>query len=185
MAMPETSTNSRLVYEGRLLKVRYDDVARPDGSTGWREWVEHPSGVIIVPVRQGPDGRPEVVMIRQHRFAVGRAMEELPAGLLDVPGEASQTAAARELREETGLIAVQWTDLGRYFSQSGFCTDQAGIYLAQGLTDGPASPEDDERLEVFAQPLGQAIARCRKGPSDARTLLALLLAREALEEAGR
>ncbi|MEM6750135.1 MAG: NUDIX hydrolase [Planctomycetota bacterium] len=185
MAMRETSTRSEVVYDGRLLEVRYDDVVRPDGSTGWREWVKHPSGVIVVPVREGGDGRPEVVMIRQHRFAVGRAMDELPAGLLDIPGEDASVAAARELREETGLMASQWTDLGRYFSQSGFCTDQAHIFLARGLTQGPQALEEDERLEVFTTPLVEAIGRCREGETDARTLLALMLAREALAEAGQ
>jgi ADP-ribose pyrophosphatase len=170
---------SRTVYAGRLMTVRFDDVTHADGTPGWREWVEHPGGVIVVPML---DAR-RVVMLRQFRYAPGRVFDELPAGLLDKPGEDAEAAAARELAEETGYTAQRFTFLGRYFSQSGFCTDSAAIYLAEQLTPGPRALEAQEHIDVHPRDLDTMIATLAGSDeqSDARTLLALMLADRALK----
>ncbi len=170
--------SSKVVYAGRLMTVHYDDVTLSDGTPGWREWIEHPSGVIVVPMLDAHT----VVMLRQYRYAPRKVFDELPAGLLDKPDEPVPAAAARELAEETGYTAEQYTFLGRYYSQSGFCTDTCHIYLAQGLTPGPRELEQQERIDVVPVPLSEAIAKLAGSDAtvDARTLLALMLASRAL-----
>lgn len=181
MNLEETTVTSTRVYDGKLLKVHHDIVRLPNGREGWREWVEHPRGVIVVPML---DSRKlTVLMLRHFRYATKRVMYELPAGLMDKPGEPPEAAAARELVEETGYVAKRLTALGQFYSQSGFCTDTAYYYLATDLGAGAATPEDDEHFEYVHLDLNEAIRIVMGEPiQDARTLLGLMLAQRKLAE---
>src|SRR5262245_56930966 len=104
------------------------------GGTRRVEIVEHPGAVAIVAVRDAANGAPEVLLVQQYRPAVGRALLEIPAGLLE-PGEreAPQVAAARELAEETGYAASDWRLLAHELPSPGFSTERIILYLATGL----------------------------------------------------
>jgi hypothetical protein len=91
-------------FEGRVISLRTDEVRMSDGTVVTREIVEHPGAVGVVAL----DDREQVVLVNQYRHPVGRYLDELPAGLLDVAGEPAVVAAQRELKEETGLAAAEW-----------------------------------------------------------------------------
>ena len=163
-------------FTGKLLRLRVDRVALPSGRETTREVVEHPGAVAIVPLL--PDGR--VVLVRQYRHAVGAALLEVPAGTLDQPGESPEEAAARELAEETGYRAARLAPLVTFFPAPGFCTERLTVFLATGLTGGEQGPMEDEELTVETVALDAVPDLIARGElRDAKTLVGLLLAREA------
>lgn len=172
----------RTAYEGVLSDVRIDEVRMPDGEVAEREVVEHADAVGIVPVMD--DGT--IVLIRHYRHPVGGYLLEIPAGKLDVEGEAPRDAALRELREETGLAADGIEPLILMHNSAGWTTESTTIFLARGLRDGPApddfEPEGEERdLEIVRLPLEEAVAAVVDGTiDDAKTIVGLLLAERRL-----
>ena len=105
-------------------------------------------------------------LVRQPREAVGEdALLELPAGKLDVPGESPVECAKRELAEEVGKAASEWRELKRFYTSPGFAEEEVIVYLATGLEDADAEPDEEERLEVVAWPLEDldgAIEECAR-----------------------
>ena len=116
---------SQEIYQGRVINLRVDEIEIKDGLNVRREVIEHPGAVVIVPVDR--DGR--VLWVRQHRYAAGRELLELPAGTLE-HGETPETTARRELPEETGFAAGSWQKLGGFFSAPGFCSEYLHAFLA-------------------------------------------------------
>jgi 8-oxo-dGTP pyrophosphatase MutT (NUDIX family) len=113
--------------------VRRDLVSLPgQEATFWRLVLEHPGAVIILAV----DDEERALVLRQYRHAVGLRLVELPAGLLDKPGENPLEAARRELLEEGGLEAEEWVHLNHVFNSPGFSTEVIDVYLARGLRPG-------------------------------------------------
>jgi ADP-ribose pyrophosphatase len=136
---------SRRIYRGRVMAVRADQVEMPGGRVATREIVEHPGAVAIAAV----DDRGRLAVIEQYRHAVGRRLQELPAGLLDVAGEDPALTAARELAEEAGLAATEWSVLLDLVPSPGFTDESVRVYLAQGLTEvGRPDLGDDEESEM-------------------------------------
>ena len=120
---------SKTVYEGKVASVRIDRFRYGDGSEAEREVVAHPGAVAVV-----AHDDVHIYLVRQPREAVGEeATLELPAGKLDVPGEAPLDCARRELAEEVGLQASEWTELKRFYTSPGFAEEQVTVYLATGL----------------------------------------------------
>jgi len=172
----ERVLHSERVFAGRLLNLRVDRVALPNGRETTREVVEHPGAVAIVPLHD--DGR--VVLVRQYRHAVGRSLLEIPAGTLDQGEESAEAAAARELQEETGYRAARLTPLATFYPAPGFATERMTVFLATGLTDGDQSQMEDEIITVETVPLAELPALLARGEiADAKTLVGLLLARDA------
>lgn len=172
----ERVLGSEGVFAGKLLTVRVDRVALPGGRETAREIVEHPGAVGIVPLL--PDGR--VVLVRQYRHAVGRALLEIPAGTRDQPGESAEAAAARELAEETGYRAASLTRLAAFYTAPGFCTEELTLFLATGLTAGAPAAMDDEAIAVETVALDAVPVLLARGEiADAKTIVGLLAAREA------
>lgn len=133
------------IYTGRVLALRCDQVVMPGGHVATREILEHPGAVVIAAV----DTENRIMMIHQYRHAVRRRLWELPAGLLDVAGEDPAATAARELAEEAGLAATEWSVLLDVVSSPGFSDESARVYLARGLTE-VERPElgDDEEADL-------------------------------------
>ncbi|MEB3196875.1 MAG: NUDIX hydrolase [Candidatus Sericytochromatia bacterium] len=156
---PWVRHGSRTVFENPWLRVREDEVTRPDGQPGTYGVVEFKNRAIgVVPVTTEGD----TFLVGQWRYPLGCYSWEIPEG--GGPLQESPLAAAqRELREETGLTAQRWTYLGE-FSLSNSCTDELGcIFLAEELTQGEAAPEGTERLAIRRLPLAEAHEMAMRG----------------------
>ncbi len=161
---------SETIWSGHIGTVKVERYRHADGEEVTREVVAHPGAVAIVAC----DER-HVWLVRQPREICGeRALLELPAGKLDVPGEQPLAAAARELAEEVGKAADRWEPLTQIYTSPGFTDERIQLYLATGLRDVPRPPVEDERIEIVAWPLARlddAIASC----TDAKSLVGLAL----------
>jgi ADP-ribose pyrophosphatase len=156
-----TTVESETVYVGNIFALRADEVAMPGGTTARREVVEHYGAVAIVAM----DESNNVAMVYQYRHPVGRRLWELPAGLLDVGGEAPHLSAARELEEEAGLQARDWGVLVDVVSTPGFSDESVRIYLATGLTDvgRPEAHHEEADMTLKWFPLADAVEMVLNG----------------------
>ena len=171
MSAPETAppghdfavVGSTDIYTGKVMAVRRDEVRMPAGGTAIREIMEHPGAVAIAAL----DADDRLVMIYQYRHALGRRLWEMPAGLLDAAGEDPVETARRELAEEVGLAAQEWSTLIDVSPSPGFSDESVRVYLATGLTDvgRPDLGADDEEadLEIHRIPLADAMAMAMDG----------------------
>src|SRR5690349_23671543 len=131
---------ARQLYSGRIGGLRLERVALPNGTAVELELMHHPGASAVVAV----DDAGKIVLIRQYRHAAGGYIWELPAGVLDSPGEQPEECARRELREETGLEARDVVQLGSIFTTPGFCDERIHLFLARGLVEGGHAHEHDE-----------------------------------------
>ncbi len=161
----------RPVFDGRLLHVFEDTVRLPAGREARREVVEHIGAVAVVPTAE--DGR--VVLVRQWRHAVGRALWELPAGTREAEESPADTAR-RELTEETGYQASDWGELGHGPVSPGYSSEEIWFYSAAGLTAGESTPDADELLDVGLFDASELAALAGRGEVDLKTLAGLALA---------
>jgi ADP-ribose pyrophosphatase len=166
---------SRYVYTGRTIRVREDKVQREDGSIGVWSVVEHPGAVVIVPL----DGKGNVLLVRQPRYALdNQLLLELPAGTLE-PGESPEATAWRELHEETGHDAEEMVHLGGFYSAPGFCTEYLHLFVARNvhpLEDAP-SQDEDEDITLVPTPLSAIPGLIQRGEiHDAKSVAGLLRA---------
>jgi ADP-ribose pyrophosphatase len=136
--------SSNEVYKCKLFTVTEDQAVDP--KTGFeikRCIVRHPGSAVMMAV----DDKKRVLLVRQYRLPAEAYLWELPAGKLD-EGEKPLQAAKRELAEETGYKARTWTKLASFFASPGFVQERMTVYLATDLTEGEATPMDDERIEA-------------------------------------
>ena len=168
---------SRRAYTGRILNVDIDTVRFPDGSQGELEMVRHPGASAVVPFLSDPAGEdPQVLMIRQYRYAAERYLYEIPAGRLD-EGEDPAECARRELQEETGCRAERVEPLTTMYTTPGFTDERIHLFMAMGITHGDHEREKDEFLEVEPMPLSRALELIRDGEIvDGKTVVALMYA---------
>ena len=163
----EKKVESVTLHEGKFLTLKRDTVELPDGKHATREFVEHPGAVMILPVFD--DGH--VLLERQFRYPVGRVLLEFPAGKLD-PNEDELTCAKRELQEETGYTAREWTFLTRIHPVISYSTEFIDIYLARGLAAGDAQLDEGEFLETFIADEAQLMSWVKDGSiSDVKTII--------------
>jgi ADP-ribose pyrophosphatase len=161
---------SKTIYTGPVFGIRRDELVEPGGVRTTREMITHSGSVVVVPVL--PDGR--VLLIRQYRHAARQFLWELVAGRMD-EGESPRKAAARELMEETGYRAKRLQIFLDFFPSPGFLEEKMFILLAEGLTEGIAQPEEDEKIESRAyarQELEQMIQK--RIIRDGKTIAGLL-----------
>jgi ADP-ribose pyrophosphatase len=168
--------SSTVSFEGPVFRVVTDEVREPGAEAHRRDVVRHPGSVVILAVDDAKSKRdPLILLERQYRHAAAQYLYEVPAGSLD-PGEDPLAGAKRELLEETGYKARQWSKLVRYYASPGFLGEWMQIYLAEGLTPGDAEPEDDEQIELFAVPLSELLRQIDAGRiHDGKTIAAALL----------
>lgn len=169
---------SRDIYRGRIVHLSVDEVRFPDGSTGPLEMIRHTGAAAVLPVLQDPAGPdPQILLVRQYRYAAGGYLYEVPAGRPQGPGEPWEECARRELREETGYGAKTLRRLTAIYTTPGFTDERIHLYLAEGLTAGETAHDRDEFLEVEPMPLSRALAMVRDGSIvDAKTICTLLYA---------
>ncbi|MFL5996804.1 MAG: NUDIX domain-containing protein [Streptomyces sp.] len=137
-------------FVGNKTSVRTDEVVMPDGSVVRRDYQVHPGSVAVLAL----DDEDRVLLIRQYRHPVRQKLWEIPAGLLDVPGENPLHAAQRELYEEAHVKAEDWRVLTDVYTSPGGCDEAIRIFLARGLSEA-----DGERFEVEHEEIDLEYAR--------------------------
>jgi ADP-ribose pyrophosphatase len=175
---PEDTLSRRPIHKGRIVDLSIDTVRFPDGSTGDLEFIRHSGAAAVLPVLSDPHGPdPQVLLIRQYRYAAGGPMLEVPAGRPAHAGEPWETVARRELEEETGMIADTLLPLTSIYTTPGFTDERIHLFMAMGLRTGTAALDPDEFLEPVVMPLSQALEAIRTGGiNDAKTICTLLYA---------
>jgi ADP-ribose pyrophosphatase len=165
----EKTIASQSIYEGRIIKVKVDEVLLPNGHTAKREIVNHQGAVAVLPLTD--DGK--MVAVRQFRKPLERTIVEIPAGKLE-PGEEPLACASRELEEETGYQAKHFDHLSSFYTSPGFADELLHVYIATGLTKGESRPDEDEFVDVLELTLEEAHELHRSGEiRDAKTVTAL------------
>ncbi len=168
--LSEATLRSEQVYRGSFLDVRCDQVRLPDGATATREYIVHPGAVMVVPLLD--DGR--LVVERQWRYPLARAMLEFPAGKLEA-GEPPLACAVRELAEETGYVAAEWARAGILHNAIAYSSEGIEVWFARGLVLGERRLDAGEFLDVAVASLDELDAMARDGTlTDAKTLVGLL-----------
>lgn len=168
-ALLEDVVSARRVWQGRIFSVDNLEVELSDGSRGVREIVRHNGGAAVVAIR---DGR--VCLVRQYRVALERVTLEIPAGKLE-HGEDGAECAARELYEETGLRAETLEPLVTTLGSPGFTNEHTEVFVAHGLSQDAASPDEGEFVDVVWLPVGAVVSAVRAGViQDAKTVAGVL-----------
>lgn len=171
LSAPSDSLRERVVrenprWEGNIFRVVQLDVEQPDGTPGVRDIVWHHGGAGVAAVRDG-----KLCLVRQWRVALDRMTLEIPAGKID-PGEDPAICAARELAEETGLVAERLEYVASSAGAPGFTNERTRIFLAHGLSTHPAHPDPDEFVDVVWVPIKDVIEASRLGViMDAKTII--------------
>ena len=161
---------SKVIYSGKVFRLQKDTVIEPGGVRAERDIIVHPGSVVVLPIFD--DGR--VLLIRQYRHTVGEFLWELVAGRKD-PDESASVAARRELLEETGYTARRLRKLLQIVPTPGFVKEWMWIFAAEGLVEGTAQPEEDEKITPRIFTLKQVDAMIRSGLlRDAKSVAGLL-----------
>ena len=167
------------VFSGLLLHVFRDQVRLPNGEEGIREWIKHPGASAVIPVFE--DG--SILFVRQYRYAPDRVFLELPAGKRDNTDEPPLTAAKREMEEETGWKADNFSYLGGLYPAIGFSDEIIHFFLAEDLSEGEQDTEHDEFVEVLRLQPSEIKSMLREGLfMDMKTACGLWLAFDTLKE---
>ena len=165
--------SSRTVYRGPVFWVTTDRVKEPGSIVVRRDLIHHSGSVVVLAVDDS-GATPRVLLERQYRHAAGDYLWELPAGRID-PGEAELRAAKRELLEETGYSAQKWRRVLKFYASPGFVAETMSVFLATGLREGEAQPEEDEVISKRLVPLPAALAMVMRGTiRDAKTISSIL-----------
>jgi ADP-ribose pyrophosphatase len=161
-------------------RLRVETTILPDNSTQEHAFIEHPGAVVLVPLQDGPDG-PELLMLRQYRRALDETILELPAGTRGWD-EDWLLCAQRELREETGFRAANFTLLAEFWPTPGLSNEWMQLYLATGLQPDPLPQDVDEEIEVVVLPLAELVAMVGDGRiRDAKSFIGILRAAQQLD----
>lgn len=166
--MEEKTLSSKIVYDGKVITVRADEVEIEGGRKSFREVVEHSGGVVIVAVKGD-----SILFVKQFRYPIKEVMLELPAGKLEI-GENPDEACERELEEETGYRAKHWKTLGYIYTSIGFCNEKLYLYLAEDLEFVGEHPDDGEILENYEYKIAEVEKMILNGEiTDAKTICAI------------
>ncbi|MDR2635057.1 MAG: NUDIX hydrolase [Clostridiales bacterium] len=170
MKLEETTINKSTVYDGKIIKLRRDEVSLPNGKPAVREVVEHPGGACILAVKDGL-----VYFVEQFRYPYGETLLELPAGKLE-RDETPEKTALRELTEETGLKAERVELVATVYPTPGYTDEKLYLFRAVGLSEADSRPDDDEFLNIVKIPAEEALNLARSGKlRDAKSIILLLM----------
>jgi ADP-ribose pyrophosphatase len=177
--------STRRVYSGRVVNLDIDSVRFPDGRVGELEMIRHSGAAAIVPFAgEAPEEDPELLLVKQYRYAADGYLYEIPAGRLE-PGEDPAACARRELEEETGFVASELRLLTTIFTTPGFTDERIHLFVASGLTAGVTAHEVDEFMSVEKVRLSAAVEMIHRGEiTDGKTIVGILLARLSRAGAG-
>ena len=171
--LAEVQISSKDIFEGKILHLVNDQVRLPNGETSGREVIRHIGAVCIIPITDDN----EVIVERQFRYPVDEVLTEIPAGKLDFKDEDRLEAAKRELREETGYTAEEWTDLGFFYPAAAYSDEKITLYMARGLHLGERELDEDEFINVVKIPLKNLVEQVMSGEiPDNKTQMAILKA---------
>lgn len=166
----EETVNTKEIFEGRIVKLRVDDVKLPNGKISTREIVEHPGGVAVIAIN---DNR-KIVMVKQFRKPVNEALLEIPAGKLEYD-ESPELCAKRELLEETGYQAINIKHLITFYTTPGFSNEKMHLYFAKDLLKSNSNTDEDEFLEVYEYTPEELIRMVLTNEiKDSKTIVAIL-----------
>jgi ADP-ribose pyrophosphatase len=170
-SLAETTIESKVVFQGKIINLRVDTVRLPSGRIAVREIADHSDSICVVPVDE--DGN--VLLVRQYRKPAEAALLEVPAGGVE-DGEVSQETVQRELQEEVGYRAGKLEHLSSFWLAPGWCTEYMHAYLATDLTPATLDADDDENIQVERVPLAQTLELIASGEiQDAKSIASLLL----------
>lgn len=170
MELVEKTVSSQVEFTGRIITVRQDQAALPNGRVVGREVVEHPGGVAVLALFDDNT----IPVVRQFRYPFQKIITELPAGKLE-KGEDPLVCAQRELSEEVGAEADELIYLGKFFTSPGYSTEVLHMYLARGLRQGQVHPDEDEFLESERLPFLTLFQQVMSGEiEDGKTIAAVL-----------
>ena len=174
-ATPEAQLASRELHTGKVFRLDRDKVRFPDGSEAEMDIIRHSGASAIVPFMSDPEGDdPQLLLLRQFRYAAGGYIYEVPAGRLD-GDESPRECAVRELKEETGCTADAMAPLFTMFTTPGFTDEKIHVFMATGLSHGASAREADEFVDVVIMSLAEALELIRVGEiMDAKTALSIL-----------
>lgn len=168
----EKTTTSEKIFEGKIISLQVDEVQLPNGKLAQRELVKHPGAVAVIPITK--EGK--LVLVRQYRKALERTLIEIPAGKIDF-GEAPERTAMRELEEETGYGAKEFSYLQSFATSPGFADEIIHLYVAQELyaIEEPATGDEDEFIDVLEVSIEEAEQMVANGQIyDAKTAFAVI-----------
>jgi ADP-ribose pyrophosphatase len=167
MDLKETRLDGEVVFDGCFLKVTRDRITLPDGAETYREFIRHPGAVVILPLFD--DG--SVLLEKQFRYPLDKVFIEYPAGKID-PGEDHLECARRELQEETGYTASNWDFVCTIHNAIAYSDEHLELYLARGLTAGPARLDEGEFLETFRATVPELLEMVKSGQiTDVKTVI--------------
>lgn len=175
--LTEKTLSEKRIFDGVVVKLNVDEVLLPNGNKAKRERIIHPGGVGILAITD----ENEVLLVKQYRYGVQKLLVEIPAGKLEF-GEDPLDCGKRELLEETGYVAENYTYLGGFCPTPAYCGEITHIYMAQNLTFHEQNLDKDEFLEVIKMPLKQAVKLALENDlEDGKTQIAVLKAKLLLE----
>ncbi|MBC3795836.1 NUDIX hydrolase [Acetobacterium tundrae] len=168
MKQYEKTIKTEEIYNGKIVKLRVDDVELPDGTFSKREIVTHQGAVAVLAVKNG-----QMIFVKQYRIASQRLLTEIPAGLLE-SGETPEEAAIRECREEIGYRPIDLFKLGEFIPTPGYCSEKITLFCATDFSWDPLEEDNDEFISVIKIPLRTARALFINGKFiDGKTVAAL------------
>lgn len=178
MIFEEKTMKSDKLYEGKLVNLRIDTVELADKKYSKREIIEHPGAVCILALTEDNC----VILVKQYRKAVERALLELPAGIIELNEEPGETAK-RELKEETGFSANKMEFLLEFYTSPGFTNEKVYIFLATDLTPGDTEFDDSEFIEVSKVHIDELVKRVNRGDiPDSKTIIGVQFAKTILDK---
>ena len=168
---PEQTLSTRMVFDGKIVRIRVDTVGLPSGREAVREVVEHQAAVVVVPI----DQEDNILLVRQYRYPVGESLLEAPAGGVE-DAETPEACAQREIREEVGYGARDLRPLAGFWLAPGYSTEFMHAFVARDLAPDRLEPDDDENILVERVPMSRVPDLIHSGEiRDAKTIAALLL----------